>query len=128
MARVRDYMHEGLVSAGADITVADAARIMQEHGIGCLLVMNGDRAAGVFTERDVLRAVAEQADAPLTKIGDWMTPDPVTISPDAPTMEAIGVMLQGHFRHLPVAEGDRVIGILSMRDLLSLEPARRSSD
>ena len=128
MAKVRDYMTEKVVTADRGTTVAEAARIMHEHRIGCLLVMDGEVAAGVFTERDILRAVAGRDDSPRSLVGEWMTGDPVTIAPDAPTLDAIRLMMERHFRHIPVWDGERVVGILSMRDLMSLEPARRSSD
>ncbi len=82
-----------------------------------MLVLAGDRLVGVFTERDVLRAVARgHADEPT--VGDWMTPDPETIEPDDTTEHAAVLMIHGGFRHLPVVDAGKVVGILSIRDLM----------
>lgn len=127
MARVRDYMHMGLVTADATATVAEAARVMIENGVGSVMVTESGQPVGIFTERDVVKAVAEVADAAQKPISRWTSRPLRTISPDAGTVEAISMMVKGHFRHLPVEENGELIGILSMRDLMSLEPALRST-
>jgi|SRR5579872_614614 len=127
MARVRDYMHMGLVTADSTATVAEAARVMIENGVGSVMVTEGGQPVGIFTERDVVKAVAEVADAAQKPISRWTSRPLRTISPDAGTVEAISMMVKGHFRHLPVEENGDLIGILSMRDLMSLEPALRST-
>jgi CBS domain-containing protein len=127
MARVRDYMHMGLVTADATASVAEAAHVMIENGVGSVMVTEGGEPVGIFTERDVVRAVAEVADAAAKPISRWTSRPLRTISPDAGTMEAVSMMVKGHFRHLPVEDQGELIGILSMRDLMSLEPALRST-
>ena len=75
---------------------------------------------GIFTERDILRALAHSAKADLARISSvtqWMSRDPVTIGPDTTVAEALNLMLFGGFRHLPVMDGDAVVGMISMRDL-----------
>ena len=120
-------MHMGLVTADATATVAEAGRVMIENGVGSVMVTEGGEPVGIFTERDVVKAIAEVADAAAKPISRWTSRPLRTISPDAGTVEAISMMVKGHFRHLPVEENGELIGILSMRDLMSLEPALRST-
>ena len=84
-----------------------------------MLVLDGERLSGILTERDVLRAVARgiHDDALVT---DWMTAGPETIEPDESTTHAATLMIHGGFRHLPVVEGTKVVGMLSIRDLMRI--------
>ena len=120
-------MHLGLVTAEATATVAEAARVMMEHGVGSVMVTEHGNPVGIFTERDVVKAVAEVAEAESKPISRWTSRPLQTISPEAGTVDAVSMMVKGHFRHLPVEENGELIGILSMRDLMSLEPALRST-
>ncbi|HWW52137.1 MAG TPA: CBS domain-containing protein, partial [Acidimicrobiales bacterium] len=74
---------------------------------------------GIFTERDVLRAAASGADLTTAPISEWMTSDPETATPDVDSEDAAQMMLSGGFRHLPVLEDNTVVGVVSLRDLLS---------
>ena len=120
---VADLMSRKTVMIGPEALLDQAAQVMVEHRIGSILVMEGERLVGILTERDVLRAMAEEAGAgrgrhPATEpVSDWMTPDPDTIEPDVRPGHAISLMMHGGYRHLPVLEGDRLIGMLSLRDL-----------
>ena len=117
MATVRDVMAARLISVDPQMTVAQAATVMGEHRVGSVVVMDGDRLAGIFTERDIVRALSQDFDAPHGPISHWMTRDPKTIAPDASLQEALTRMLDGGFRHLPVVDGDRPVGMVSMRDV-----------
>ena len=99
------------------MTVAEAATVMGERKIGSALVMDGERLAGIFTERDIVRALGEHFDAAGHPVSEWMTADPMTAAPDMTVAEALRTMLDRGFRHLPVADGEQVVGIVSMRDL-----------
>jgi CBS domain-containing protein len=110
-------MSPELVTVDPQTTVAQAATVMAEKRIGSALVMEGDSLAGIFTERDIVRALSQDFDAPGHPIAHWMTREPKTIGPDASTQEALERMLEGGFRHLPVLEKGSVIGVVSMRDL-----------
>ena len=90
---------------------------MGEYHAGSALVMDGESLAGIFTERDIVRALGEHFDAAGHPVSNWMTREPVTISSDSTVQEALDRMLSGGFRHLPVLDGDRVVGLVSMRDL-----------
>jgi len=102
-----------------DTTVADVAAQMVKQRVGSAVVMDGAWLAGIFTERDVLRAAASGRDLTASTVGEWMTPDPMTAEPEMDAGEAAQVMLSRGFRHLPVMESNRVTGIVSLRDVLS---------
>lgn len=121
MATIREVMSAGIVTVEPDTTVAQAATVMAEKRIGSALVMDGDDLAGIFTERDIVRALSQDFDAPGHPIAHWMTRDPKTIGPDETTQAALDRMLHGGFRHLPVVEEGRVIGVVSLRDLAAGE-------
>jgi CBS domain-containing protein len=117
MAPVSEHMATSLLTVTAATSLTDAAREMEERGVGAALVLEGDRLEGVFTERDVLRAVARGRVAEAS-VGDFMTPQPETIEPDETTEQAAVLMIHGGFRHLPVVDAGTVVGILSIRDLM----------
>jgi CBS domain-containing protein len=107
------------ITASADITVAAAARLMKEHRIGALLVLQDGRLAGIFTERDALfRVIAEGRDPKKTRIAEVMTANPRTIAPDRPFGHALHLMHEGGFRHVPVVDNGRPLGVVSARDAL----------
>jgi CBS domain-containing protein len=107
------------VTAAADITVAAAARLMKEHRIGAILVVQEGRLAGIFTERDALfRVIAEGRDPAATRVAEVMTANPRTIAPDRPFGHALHLMYEGGFRHVPVVDNGRPLGVVSSRDAL----------
>ena len=111
-----------LVSIRPDETVCAAAKRMAENRCGSVLVMEDDRMLGIFTERDLLvRVVAKGQDPSKTKVREVMTADPETIEAEEPLATAIRRMDEGAFRHLPVVEGERVLGVISTRDIPVLE-------
>jgi len=117
MTTVGEIMSKDLITVDPDATVAEAATVMGEHHAGSALVMGNDSLHGIFTERDIVRALGEHFDAAGHPVSHWMTRNPVTIDADADVHEALERMLTGGFRHLPVMEGGRVAGLVSMRDL-----------
>ena len=107
------------VMAAKSVTVLEAARTMKQHNVGALLVVDGTRLVGIFTERDALfRVLAEGRNPQTMRLGEVMTSQPQTIHPDEPFLEALRVMHKGRFRHLPVVEFDRPLGMVSVRDAL----------
>jgi CBS domain-containing protein len=113
---------QGPVNAGGELTVEQAARLMKEKRVGALLVMEGGRLAGIFTERDALfRVIAEGRDPARTRLHEVMTANPRTIGPDRPFGHALHLMHEGGFRHVPVVDGERPIGVVSARDALGPE-------
>jgi CBS domain-containing protein len=117
MTKIDEVMSTEIVSVGASSTVAEAATVMSGRHVGSALVLDGERLIGIFTERDILRALASDFDAAGHEVGQWMTRDPVTVGPGDPLIAARDTMLARGFRHLPVVDGDRVLGVVSIRDL-----------
>ena len=114
-------MTSAAISDSPDDTVHDAAAKMREQQTGSLLIMEGGSLVGIFTERDILKCVAEGMDPKTTSVRDVMTKDVVTIAPETHVRDAARIMFDHWFRHLPVARGEGdVVGIISLRDLLTL--------
>lgn len=100
-------------------TVAEAVREMNEKGVGALLVMEGRRPTGIFTERDVLRRVVDaDKDPALLRVAEVMTRHLIMIAPNFRVEEAMELMTARRFRHLPVVEEGEVVGMLSSGDLM----------
>ena len=117
------------VTATAEMTVAAASRLMKAKRIGAILVVENERLAGIFTERDALYRVLAEGRAPQkTKLGEVMTPNPRTITPDRPFGHALHLMYEGEFRHVPVVENGRPLGMVSARDALGPDLAQFVSD
>lgn len=111
-----------LVTAPATTTVRDAARLMKQHNVGAMMVVEGEKLVGVFTERDGLfRVLAAGLDGDATQLAAVMTANPQTIAPESGFTTALQMMHDGRYRHLPVVENGRVIGIVSVRDALGPE-------
>jgi CBS domain-containing protein len=106
-----------------DATVQDACREMRDRRAGSVVVTNeAGRLMGIFTGRDaVCRVLAEGKDPARTTLSDVMTADPETISPDSSSLEALRLMWDGGFRHLPLLKGGRVIGVVSKGDFKGME-------
>jgi CBS domain-containing protein len=117
MPAVDTIMARDLLRVDARASLVEAAARMNERGVGAVLVFEGEGLSGILTERDVLRAVAADSVGGAT-VADWMTRTPETIEPSESASQAAALMLHGGFRHLPVVEGDRVVGVVSIRDLI----------
>jgi CBS domain-containing protein len=118
MATIREIMTVDLITVSPEVSVMRAASDMLAGKAGSVLVVDGSDLIGIFTERDVLRALVHHSDAGrASSVTNWMTRDPLTVSPEARAEEALELMLTCGFRHLPVKEDDRLVGIVSMRDL-----------
>ena len=119
MAALREIMTTDVFKTTRQSSVADTAKAMVKGRFGSALIMQGNALLGIFTERDVLRAAASGDDLKASPVSKWMTPDPTTAGPDVDSEEAAQTMLANGFRHLPVVEGTEVMGIVSLRDVLS---------
>jgi CBS domain-containing protein len=107
-----------VLTIGKDATVIQAALLMNEHKVGALVVTEGDGVAGMFTERDVLRrVVGEQRDPAKTRVAEVMTTEVICCEPHTPIEEARGAMKNRRIRHLPVVDGGRLCGLVSIGDL-----------
>jgi CBS domain-containing protein len=120
---VDDIYRPGAITATADDSLEQLAARLQERDVSALVVLDGDRLAGIITERDVVRAVADRRDLADCTAGEYMTSEPATVTLDTPLVEVARTMLAYGIRHLPVVVAGDVIGMVSARDLLRLERA-----
>ena len=123
MATVNDILtikgHEG-VTVPPESTVVEASRLMNQAGIGGVVVVASDQIVGIFTERDVLRrVVAEQRDPATTPVSDVMTPDVVTVQPDIPLAGCSSLVTARQIRHIPVVDDQGMCGIITSGDILA---------
>lgn len=125
MTKVKDILGgkgRDVVSMVADESVLNAARLMNERGIGGVVVTDGGDVAGIFTERDVLRrVVAEQRDPATTQLRDVMTRPVITCRPEAGIDECVVLITQKRVRHLPVVDDDGLCGIITSGDILAYQ-------
>ena len=108
-----------VISVQPHRTLAEAIRTLSEKRIGAVVVMGADGAlVGILSERDIIRrCIAQGADPATTLVADAMTPSPETVAATDGVADAFARMTDGRFRHLPVMEGGRCIGLLSVRDV-----------
>jgi CBS domain-containing protein len=127
--RVRDFVRgQGIFYATPDLTVRQAAQYMTAKEIGALPVLENGRLVGIFTERDLTtRVVAVGLDPATTTVGEVMTRELVVAEADEDYQTALERMKDCNCRHLPVVERDRLVGVVSMRDLLLAEITVTSS-
>jgi signal-transduction protein with cAMP-binding, CBS, and nucleotidyltransferase domain len=117
MPTVADVMSRQLLTVEPTTDLSEAAEKMNERGVGAALVLTGGTVSGIPTERDVLRAVATGG-VEGTHVAAWMTRDPDTVDVSESLGQAAAIMIHGGFRHLPVLDGGRPAGIVSIRDLM----------
>jgi CBS domain-containing protein len=117
MATLRDVMTTNVLTVAPEDTIGEAAQKMTEEGVGAVVVSDFGRMIGIFTERDLMRAVAGRVHSSEARVREWMTPDPITLTEDASVEEAGQTMIERGFRHIPVVTGERAVGIVSIRDV-----------
>jgi CBS domain-containing protein len=113
-------MSTTLVTMSSASSLAEAASVMSQKQVGSVLILDGELLAGILTERDIVRAISHDIGAPRDEIAHWMSAAPKTVSPGSSLEEARDLMERNHIRHLPVTEGGRLVGMLSMRDLIKV--------
>jgi CBS domain-containing protein len=123
MAQLGDLMTQDLVSVAPEDTLGEAAQLMAEQNVGSAVALDHGRLIGIVTERDLLRAMAGRVHPSDGRVREWMTADPIVASPSTTTNEAARLMLEHGFRHLPVVDGERTLGIVSLRDVVRGEIA-----
>ena len=118
-ATIRDILGDrALHQVLPDTTLSDAAKLMAQHHVGAVAVTDNSALLGILSERDIVfRALARDLQADTTTARDVMTADPITVQIDDSFSDALMAKLGENFRHLPVMDGDRVIGLLSYRDI-----------
>lgn len=119
IARLIEGRSGEIVACDTRTTVRDAVRLLAERRIGAMPVYAGGKVAGIFSERDVVYELAEQGPAMLDKaVGEVMTSPPITVTPATGVLEALELMTLRRIRHLPVVNGEDMIGFVSIGDLV----------
>jgi CBS domain-containing protein len=117
MATLGEVMSRDVITIEPFDTIGHAAEKMVAEGVSAIVVSDGGRLIGIVTERDLTRAVAGRVHSSEARVREWMTADPQVVSESTDPVEAVQIMLEGGFRHLPVVENERAVGIVSIRDL-----------
>lgn len=107
-----------LFSVKVGDSLVDAAHRLQANDISALMVVDGETFVGIFSERDLARAIAAGELPQEALVGDHVTTDPITVGPTTGVREAAAQMLETEVRHLPVEQDGRLVGVISLRDLL----------
>jgi CBS domain-containing protein len=119
MAVLGELMSRNLLTVAPEDTLGEAAERMTEGGVGSAVVLDSGRLIGILTERDVLRAAAGRVHSSDARVREWMTPDPIVAAEETTAAESLETMMAHGFRHLPIVDGERVVGIVSIRDVMA---------
>jgi len=124
-----DFMSRKVLSVAPEDTIGEAAQLMADANVGSSVVLEHGRLIGILTERDLLRAMAQRVHPSEARVREWMTAEPVAVSESTSADEAARLMVEHGFRHLPIVDGDRTLGVVSLRDVMrhSLETEAGSS-
>jgi CBS domain-containing protein len=115
---IGDVMRTRVVTVNTDDSARIAVLRMLEEGVGSVAVCDSGKLVGIFTERDVLSLAGDGTDLEAVKIGDVMTREPLTVDVGVPVLDAARLMGERKIRHLPVVEGDHLLGMVGIRDIL----------
>jgi len=116
--RARELMVKSVITLERDVSVQDAARMMNENGIGCLVAVDNGEIIGILTERDLLKRVLETCRNPKeTKVSEIMTRNVIVGDPDKKLVEATRLMFENKVKKLPIVEGDRLVGLITLTDI-----------
>ena len=118
MATIADILKPEFITVAPEDTLGEVAEKMMSQNVGSAVVKDFGRLIGILTERDMLRAMAARMHTSEARVRQWMTPDPITATPDMSLDDAAKVMLDHGFRHLPVMDGETVLGVVSLRRVL----------
>jgi len=119
---VRDVMNRTIYVCEQDISVSEAAKIMINKGIGSLIVVENNKIIGIVTNRDIMKAVASGEDLNKVKVRNIMTKNVVTITPSDTVEKAVDLMVKYKIKRLPVLDGDKLVGIVTVSDIIVIEP------
>jgi CBS domain-containing protein len=113
-----DFMSREVLSVAPEDTIGEAAQRMADANVGSSVVLEHGRLIGILTERDLLRAMAQRVHPSEARVREWMTAEPMAVSESTTAGEAARLMVENGFRHLPVVDGDRTLGVVSLRDVM----------
>ena len=119
MPQLSEIMREDFITVAPEDTLGEVAQKMVDVNVGSVIVKDFGRLIGILTERDMLKAMAGRVHTSDARVREWMTADPITASPDTPIEAAARTMLDNGFRHLPVIDGETVLGMVSLRRLVA---------
>jgi CBS domain-containing protein len=128
VATLADILKPTFLEVAPEDTLGEVAEKMMNQNVGAVVVKDFGRLIGILTERDMLRAMAARMHTSEARVRQWMTPDPITATPDMPLEEASQVMLDHGFRHLPVMDGSTVLGVVSLRRVLGGRRQRAAAE
>jgi CBS domain-containing protein len=118
MGTLADIVKPNFITVAPEDTLGEVAERMTSQNVGSVIVRDHGRLIGILTERDMLRAMAARVHTSDARVRSWMTEDPITAPADMTLDDAAQVMLDNGFRHLPVVEGDTILGVVSLRRVL----------
>ncbi len=118
MGTLGEIVKPTFITVAPEDTLGEVAERMSAQNVGAVVVKDFGRLIGVLTERDMLRAMAARVHTSDARVRQWMTANPITASPDTTFDEAQEIMLDKGFRHLPVVDGDTILGIVSLRRIM----------
>ncbi|HUX23084.1 MAG TPA: CBS domain-containing protein [Burkholderiales bacterium] len=119
VAQMLKLKPSGVASIGPDVPVVDALKLLAERDVGAVLVMDGQRLVGILSERDYARKVALKGkSSSTTPVNEIMTREVVFVTPEQTNEDCMALMTAKRLRHLPVIDNDRVVGVLSIGDLV----------
>lgn len=122
MLKIRDLLKvkgNQVWSITPETSVLEALQLMTEKQVGALLVLDGEKIAGIISERDFVHGVAEKERCIVnTTIFEYMTPKVITVSPDQTVEDCMQLMTKEHIRHLPVVENEKLVGMISIGDIV----------
>lgn len=115
MSTIGEIIPPTFIEVAPEDSLGEVAEKMRTENVGAVLVKDYGTLIGILTERDMLRAMAARVHTSEARVRQWMTENPITAPPDMSTEAAAQVMLSHGFRHLPVVDGESVLGIVSLR-------------
>jgi CBS domain-containing protein len=118
MGTLADVVRPTFLTVAPEDTLGEVAEKMTKQNVGAVIVKDHGRLIGILTERDMLRAMAARVHTSDARVRQWMTENPVTAPPDMQFDEASKIMLDKGFRHLPVVDGETILGIVSLRRIM----------
>jgi len=118
MINLGDVMARAVVSVAPEDTLGEAAQKMVDEEVGSAVVLDHGRLIGILTERDLLKAAAGRVHSSEARVREWMTEGPVTATSSTSAEDAVRTMLEHGFRHLPVVEEGRTVGVVSLRQVV----------
>jgi CBS domain-containing protein len=121
MATLGDICKPTFIVAAPEDTLGEVAERMSAQNVGAVVVKDFGRLIGILTERDMLRAMAARVHTSDARVRQWMTEDPITAPPDMSFEEASQIMVDKGFRHLPVVDGETILGIVSLRRIMAAD-------